>query len=99
MARVEPILEQGAKFDEPNLTVRDGYLFNWKTGERLTPIDSSSSLFPLPSSLSRLPVSPLRTRTKDGRRMTNADEEPRPIDYSAVTAFAVSFAIAPWPTS
>ncbi|WP_437994817.1 hypothetical protein WMF26_25540 [Sorangium sp. So ce185] len=51
VARVEPILEQGAKFDEPNIAVRDGDPFNWKTGETLTPIDSSSSLFPLPSSL------------------------------------------------
>ncbi|XXY46306.1 hypothetical protein WME91_40530 [Sorangium sp. So ce269] len=40
VARYELIMEQGAKFDDPNITVRDGYLFNWKTGETVTLIDS-----------------------------------------------------------
>ncbi|WP_437598374.1 hypothetical protein WMF28_37265 [Sorangium sp. So ce590] len=37
--RVELIMEQGAKFDDPNFTVRDGYLFNLKTGKTVTLID------------------------------------------------------------
>ncbi|WP_437795610.1 hypothetical protein [Sorangium sp. So ce693] len=40
VARYELIMEQGAKFDDPNITVRDGYLFNWKTGQAVTLIDS-----------------------------------------------------------
>jgi hypothetical protein len=40
VARYELIMEQGAKFDDPNITVRDGYLFNWKTGKNVTLIDS-----------------------------------------------------------
>ncbi|WP_437780234.1 hypothetical protein [Sorangium sp. So ce1097] len=34
--RVELIMEQGAKFDDENFTVRDGYLFNWRTGKTVT---------------------------------------------------------------
>ncbi|WP_437633854.1 hypothetical protein [Sorangium sp. So ce854] len=34
--RVELIMEQGAKFDDENFTVRDGYLFNWGTGKTVT---------------------------------------------------------------
>ncbi|MGK4001053.1 hypothetical protein WMF31_00405 [Sorangium sp. So ce1036] len=41
VARYELIMEQGAKFDDPNITVRDGYLFNWKTGKNVTLIDSN----------------------------------------------------------
>ncbi|WP_437481688.1 hypothetical protein WME75_38845 [Sorangium sp. So ce1014] len=40
VARYELIMEQGAKFNDPNITVRDGYLFNWKTGKNVTLIDS-----------------------------------------------------------
>ncbi|WP_437876185.1 hypothetical protein [Sorangium sp. So ce513] len=40
VARVELIMEQGAKFNDPNITIRDGYLFNWKTGKAVTLIDS-----------------------------------------------------------
>ncbi|WP_236644156.1 hypothetical protein [Sorangium cellulosum] len=39
VARVELIMEQGAGFNDPNITVRDGYLFNWKTGKNVTLID------------------------------------------------------------
>ncbi|WP_437687962.1 hypothetical protein [Sorangium sp. So ce176] len=34
--RVELIMEQGAKFDDENFTVRDGYLFNGRTGKAVT---------------------------------------------------------------
>ncbi|WP_437993574.1 hypothetical protein [Sorangium sp. So ce145] len=37
--RVELIMEQGATFDDPNFTVRDGYLFNANTGKTVTLID------------------------------------------------------------
>ncbi len=33
MARVELIMEQGAKFDPKKFTVKDGYLFDWDAGE------------------------------------------------------------------
>ncbi|WP_437713144.1 hypothetical protein WMF45_45760 [Sorangium sp. So ce448] len=36
VARVELIMEQGAKFDDKNFTVRDGYLFNLMTGKPAT---------------------------------------------------------------
>ncbi|WP_437323977.1 hypothetical protein [Sorangium sp. So ce381] len=40
VARYELIMEQGAKFDDENIIVRDGYLFNLSTRKRVTLIDS-----------------------------------------------------------
>ncbi|WP_438035920.1 hypothetical protein [Sorangium sp. So ce204] len=40
VARYELIMEQGAKFDDENVIVRDGYLFNLSTRKRVTLIDS-----------------------------------------------------------
>ncbi len=39
-ARVELIMDQGAKLNDPNIMVRDGYLSNWKTGKTVTLIVS-----------------------------------------------------------
>ncbi|WP_437801303.1 hypothetical protein [Sorangium sp. So ce693] len=36
VARVEIIIEQGAKFDPTKFTVKDGYLFDWDAGETVT---------------------------------------------------------------
>ncbi|WP_437599786.1 hypothetical protein WMF28_43905 [Sorangium sp. So ce590] len=36
VARVEIIIEQGAKFDPNKFTVKDGYLFDWDAGETVT---------------------------------------------------------------
>ncbi|WP_437990031.1 hypothetical protein [Sorangium sp. So ce145] len=36
VARVEIIIEQGAKFDPKKFTVKDGYLFDWDAGKTVT---------------------------------------------------------------
>ncbi|WP_437836614.1 hypothetical protein [Sorangium sp. So ce1153] len=40
VARYELIMDQGAKFDDENIIVRDGYLFNLSTRKSVTLIDS-----------------------------------------------------------
>lgn len=36
VARVEIIIEQGAKFDPTKFIVKDGYLFDWDAGQTVT---------------------------------------------------------------
>ncbi|WP_437972343.1 hypothetical protein WMF04_24965 [Sorangium sp. So ce260] len=57
MERVELIIDHGAEFDDPNFTVGDGYLFNWKTGKTV----------PLKDCLKRRPEGARDGRKERGR--------------------------------